>query len=652
MEMWSRFCALVVALGSVVILPLSSADAAEGLKLPWAGGVSWNVTQGMHTTRSWDFQPPGAGSHNDQVLAVAAGTARVTCSDGANQAIVSLATAYGTFRYAHLQTSASSAVGITAVGVQVQQGQVIGRLHPSPPGSDSGCGYAIPAGASHLHLEFPTVPLSMDGVTFSATGPSSGSYVSTNTQEPTTPPGSANGGNALRGAASDRCVDAVNAGTSNGTQVQLYDCNGTAAQQWAYVNGQLMVYGNSPKCLDADAGSIGANGTKVQIWDCLGGSNQQWWATATGALVNAASGRCLDATDGSTASGTRLQLFDCNQTGAQQWFGGPVPNGSPAVRNPGSGRCLDVANGSISSRTPVQLWDCNESAAQQWSADNHQLRVYQNKCLDITDANFADGTALQIYECDGNPAQAWVFHADGSIRNPASGKCADLRDGGAANGTRLQLWTCNGTAAQQFHQPLPPPAPRAVMAAGGVASATLTWEAGSASSAPQATAFRITASSGGISQIVGSNARSAEVTGLVPGSAYSFRVTAINPFGESPASAPSNTVTPTGESATPSTSPTPIPTGVTSDLPGRTRAPRVSVRGNRVVVRWQQPTANGALVVGYVVDISRGRDKILGAKARRTVFKRLKPGRYKIRVASRSAAGTAPFSGWTKIRVR
>ena len=71
-----------------------------------------------------------------------------------------------------------------------------------------------------------------------------------------------------------KCLDVAGAGTANGTQVQLYDCNGTGAQIWqAQSNGEL-VNPNSGKCLD-DTGFGGA-GTQLQIWSCSGGTNQAW----------------------------------------------------------------------------------------------------------------------------------------------------------------------------------------------------------------------------------------------------------------------------------------------------------------------------------------------------------------------------------------
>jgi hypothetical protein len=64
------------------------------------------------------------------------------------------------------------------------------------------------------------------------------------------------------------------AGTANGTTVDLYDCNGTGAQQWVRQSNGELLNPNSGKCLD-DTG-YGGSGTQVQIWSCADTSNQQW----------------------------------------------------------------------------------------------------------------------------------------------------------------------------------------------------------------------------------------------------------------------------------------------------------------------------------------------------------------------------------------
>jgi chitinase len=112
-----------------------------------------------------------------------------------------------------------------------------------------------------------------------------------------------------------KCVDVASASTANGTAIQLYDCNGTGAQQWTVgTDGTLRSLG---KCMDiASAGT--ANGTAIQLYDCNGTGAQQWQHTGS-TLVNPASGRCLDATGPSSANGTRLQIWDCTGGANQQW---------------------------------------------------------------------------------------------------------------------------------------------------------------------------------------------------------------------------------------------------------------------------------------------------------------------------------------------
>ena len=121
----------------------------------------------------------------------------------------------------------------------------------------------------------------------------------------------------LVGGQSGRCVDVPNATTTNGTQVQLWDCHGGTNQRWTYTAGkQLTVYGN--KCLDA-SGAGTTNGTAVIIWDCHGGLNQQWNVNANGTITNVQSGLCLDANGAATANGTKIILWSCNGGTNQQW---------------------------------------------------------------------------------------------------------------------------------------------------------------------------------------------------------------------------------------------------------------------------------------------------------------------------------------------
>jgi hypothetical protein len=138
-------------------------------------------------------------------------------------------------------------------------------------------------------------------------------------------------------------------------------------------------------------------------------------------------------------------------------------------------------------------------------------------------------------------------------------------------------------------QPLPPPGPVAnVSATAGKASATLTWAAPTTGGAP--TSYTITPYIGSTAQatttVSGSPpATTATVGNLKGGSTYTFTVTASNPNGTGPASAPSNAVTPTGVTV-PS-----APTGVTA-VPVSSSA----------LVSWTAPSDNGgSALTGYTI---------------------------------------------------
>lgn len=70
-------------------------------------------------------------------------------------------------------------------------------------------------------------------------------------------------------------MDVTAAGTADGTKVQLYDCNGSAAQLWQRGNGDALVNPASGKCLDVTEMSTD-NNARLQIWSCTGTANQQF----------------------------------------------------------------------------------------------------------------------------------------------------------------------------------------------------------------------------------------------------------------------------------------------------------------------------------------------------------------------------------------
>ncbi|MEU1012520.1 ricin-type beta-trefoil lectin domain protein [Streptomyces sp. NPDC005890] len=163
-----------------------------------------------------------------------------------------------------------------------------------------------------------------------------------------------------------KCLDVAGADSADGTSVQLYDCNGTNAQQWTVgSDGTIRALG---KCLDV-TGNATADGSKAQLWTCTGGANQKWNAPAAQAGEQCWATHYGPQPPGAlTASG---ELFDNNaDTAATSLIRQPqLPFGTRVqVTNVANGRSLVVR---INDRgTFVQT-------------------PQEPKCLDLTDGAFS-----------------------------------------------------------------------------------------------------------------------------------------------------------------------------------------------------------------------------------------------------------------------
>ncbi|MFC8349165.1 ricin-type beta-trefoil lectin domain protein [Streptomyces sp. NPDC057280] len=147
--------------------------------------------------------------------------------------------------------------------------------------------------------------------TYSLPGKTSATFTWTGTQS-----GSGSSSGSFVGLAG-KCLDVAGGSATNGTAVQLYDCNGSTAQQWTVQSdGSVRALG---KCLDVTSASV-ADGAKVQLYDCNGTGAQQWsYNASTGDVVNTAANKCLDVTGNSSANGARAQIWSCTGAANQKW---------------------------------------------------------------------------------------------------------------------------------------------------------------------------------------------------------------------------------------------------------------------------------------------------------------------------------------------
>ena len=132
-----------------------------------------------------------------------------------------------------------------------------------------------------------------------------------------------------------------------------------------------------------------------------------------------------------------------------------------------------------------------------------------------------------------------------------------------------------------------PAAPTNVTATAAPAAATVTWSAVSAT--PAVTGYTVTGSPSGSCTPSPTTATSCLVTGLTPGTSYTFTVTATNTDGTATSSA-SNAVVPTTPAA---------PTGVTVS----NASPTLS---NQVSISWTAPSVSPSTVTNYEIQRYKG----------------------------------------------
>ncbi|MFJ9706500.1 RICIN domain-containing protein [Streptomyces sp. NPDC101234] len=118
----------------------------------------------------------------------------------------------------------------------------------------------------------------------------------------------------LKGTNSGRCLDVPNGAT--GVQVQIYDCSGNANQTITQTAaGELRVSG---KCLAANGDGTTA-GTTLILWACNGKTSQQWAFRVDGTIVNRSNGLVIDVTNWGTANGSKVELWTGLGNATQTW---------------------------------------------------------------------------------------------------------------------------------------------------------------------------------------------------------------------------------------------------------------------------------------------------------------------------------------------
>jgi Ricin-type beta-trefoil lectin domain/Leucine rich repeat len=111
------------------------------------------------------------------------------------------------------------------------------------------------------------------------------------------------------------CLDDHSAATAAGNPIQVFPCNGTPSQEWAFdsADHEVQVFG---ECLDYSGATYA---TPVVIVSCDGSGQQVWIPRSDRSLYNPQAGMCLNEPVELNGAGTPVDLEPCTGSAYQQW---------------------------------------------------------------------------------------------------------------------------------------------------------------------------------------------------------------------------------------------------------------------------------------------------------------------------------------------
>ncbi|WP_265443407.1 ricin-type beta-trefoil lectin domain protein [Flexivirga meconopsidis] len=229
---------------------------------------------------------------------------------------------------------------------------------------------------------------------------------------------------------------------ASGAPVSSRTCANTSREQvWQYTNGVVSPSANLRLCLDVDQSGT-ANGSKVQVWGCNGTAAQAWTIQPDRSLRNPQSGKCLDWPGGQPA-GTQLVIWTCGSTSNQQWNwrSAALPAMPPAKQY------ISAANGQCLTSSLVTA-GCDANAAEQrWEISGGALKLPgSDTCLQVNKSRYWLWTnySLVTASCTGSDAQRFSYDASQRLASSVDGRCITV------SGQMVGVSVCNTSAAQRW----------------------------------------------------------------------------------------------------------------------------------------------------------------------------------------------------------
>ena len=260
----------------------------------------------------------------------------------------------------------------------------------------------------------------------------------------------------ISSALGNRVLDIPGGKTSAGEVVQLYDSNGSTAQQYQIKrlpDGYYSITNVKSGLSLSSAPLIGLmNGVTISQEKADGTRRQEYMIKQSGGKYVIASAwdstYVFDVAGGANKNGAKVQVYKWNGSNAQHW--------NLHLKSASSQNNQSKPNNQGSTSARQRLDDLAAKNKGALPDGTYRLSTLNSSSavLDVPGASKANGTALQLYASNGSDAQAWVVKNDSqgyvTIRNAASGKVLDITGASKRSGARAQQYASNDSRAQKW----------------------------------------------------------------------------------------------------------------------------------------------------------------------------------------------------------
>lgn len=288
----------------------------------------------------------------------------------------------------------------------------------------------------------------------------------------------------------NKVLDIPGASKNKGAYVQLYDWNGSVAQQYKIQKNQNGYYTIQNVCsglylgVQSDWNSMRAGNRLVQGVNALNKSGQFIIARNSNGywVISSAwdSRFVVDLSAGKLNNKNKIQMYTGNGSAAQAWkllkigktreeldnlaFNNQnnLKDGIYTINSSlNSTFVLDVNGGSKANFGNIQLYKNNGTVAQGWKIVHDSkgyvtfINVCSGKVIDIKNGYSQNKQNISQYSSNNTYAQKWIILKDGDgfkiVSALNDSYVLDLSGGDVRNTSNIQLYKGNGTGSQRWY---------------------------------------------------------------------------------------------------------------------------------------------------------------------------------------------------------